>query len=93
MELETFIQTHLAYEKSRIERNPTAAKRARIWIETIEKASRSLDAIQSIMNAKEVAMNKTDDVRELQQLDREWSALLWLQSVIKQLYNDKQIET
>ena len=93
MELETFIQTHLAYEKSRIECNPTAAKRARIWIETIEKAFRSLDAIQSIMDAKEVAMNKTDDARELQQLDREWSALLWLQSVIKQLYNGKQIET
>ena len=93
MELETFIQTHLAYEKNQFKRNPAAAERARVWIATIEKAPRSFDAIQSIMDAKEVAMNKTDDVGELQQLDREWSALLWLQSVIKQVQNGRLIET
>ena len=93
MELETIITTHLAYEKCRIERNPTADKRAKVWIATVEKAPRSLDAIQSLMDDKEVAMNKTSDVKELQQLDREWSALLWLQSVIKEVHNGKLIET
>ena len=93
MELETLIQTHLAYEKSRFERNPTAAERAKVWIATIEKAPRNFDTIQSMMDAKEVAMNKTSDVRELQQLDREWSALLWLQSIIKKAHNGKLIET
>lgn len=92
MELETFIQTHLNYEKNRFKRNPAAAERAKVWIATIEKAPRSFDAIQSLMDAKEVAMNKTNDVRELQQLDREWSALLWLQSVIKQVQNGKLLE-
>lgn len=94
MELETLIQTHLAYEKSHIERNPAAAERAKVWIATIEKAPRSFDAIQSIMDAKEVAMNKTSDIRELQQLDREWTALLWLQSVIKkaQAHNGKLLQ-
>lgn len=85
MELETYIQTHVAYEKSRFERNPAAAEKTRIWVKTIENAPRSLDAIQSLMDAKKVAMNKTSDIRELQQLDREWSALLWLQSLIRQL--------
>ena len=41
------------------------AERAKVWIATIEKAPRSFDAIQSIMDAKEVAMNKTSDIREL----------------------------
>ena len=93
MELETFIQARLTFEKNRFERNPAAADRAKVWIATIEKAPRSFDAIQSIMDAKEVAMNKTDDVMELQQLDREWSALLWLQSVIKQTHDGKMLET
>ena len=93
MELETFIKTRLAFEKSRFEHNPTAAERAKVWIATIEKAPQSFDAIQSIMDAKEVAMNMTGDIRELQQLDREWSALLWLQSIIKKAHNSKLIET
>jgi hypothetical protein len=93
MELETFIQARLASEKNRFERNPAAAERAKVWIATIEKAPRSFDAIQSIMDAKEVAMNKTSDIVELQQLDREWSALLWLQSVIKQTHDGKVLET
>lgn len=94
MELETLIQTQLAYEKNRIERNPAAAERAKVWIATIEKAPRSFDAIQSTMDAKEVAMNKTSDIRELQQLDREWAALLWLQSAIKkaQAHNGKLLQ-
>lgn len=83
MNLEAFIQIHVEYEKSRFDRNPAANERARIWIETIEKAPRSVDGIQSLMDAKEVAMNKTSDAKEMQHLDREWLALLWLQSVIK----------
>ena len=93
MELQTIIATHLEYEKNQFKRNPAAAEKARVWIATIEKAPRTFDAIQSRMDDKEVAMNKTNDVRELQQLDREWSALLWLQSVIKKAQNSKLIET
>lgn len=93
MELETFIMARLALEKNHYERNPATAERAKVWIATIEKAPRSFDAIQSIMDAKEVAMNKTDNVGELQQLDREWSALLWLQSVIKQANSGELVET
>lgn len=89
MELETYIQTHINYEKTRFERNPAANERARIWISTIESAPRSVDAIQSLLDAKEVAMNKTDNAAELQLLDRQWSALFWLQSTIKQLNSGK----
>ena len=89
MELETFIPTRLAYEKSNFNRNPAAAEIAKVWMTTIDRSPRSFDAIQSIMDAKEVAMNKTSDVKEVQQLDRELSALLWLQSVIKQTQNGK----
>lgn len=89
MELETYIQTHLHYEKARLERNPASSERAKIWISTIESAPRSAEAIQSLLDAKEVAMNKTDNAVELQLLDREWSALFWLQSTIKQLNSRK----
>ena len=85
MELETYIQIHTSYEKTRLERNPAASERAKIWIDTVESAPRSVDAIQSLLDAKEVAMNKTDNPGELQLLDRQWSALFWLQSTIKQL--------
>lgn len=85
MELETYIQIHISYEKTRLERNPAASERAKIWISTIESAPRSVDAIQSLLDAKEVAMNKTDNVADLQLLDRQWSALFWLQRTIKQL--------
>lgn len=84
MELETYIQIHLNYEKSRLERNPSASERAKIGISTVESAPRSVDAIQSLLDAKEVAMNKTDNPAELQLLDRQWSALFWLQSTINQ---------
>lgn len=84
MEIDAIIQTHIEYERKRIEYNPTAREKARIWMSTIEKAPRSAEAIQSLMDAKEIAMNKVDDVRELRQLDWEWSALQWLQSVIRQ---------
>ena len=83
MELESIIQTHLKYEKHRIEFDPTARERSKIWIETIQNTPRSVEAIQALMNAKEVAMNKTNDILKVQRLDREWSALLWLQGIIE----------
>lgn len=89
MELETYIQTHITYERTRLERNPAASERARTWISTIESAPRSIDAIQLLLDAKEVAMNKTKDAMELQELDRQWSALFWLQSTIKQISSGK----
>lgn len=84
MEVESIIQTHLKYEKKRIEFDPVAREKSKIWIETIQNAPRSVEAIQTLMDAKEVAMNKTNDILEVQRLDREWSALLWLQGVIRQ---------
>lgn len=89
MELESYIQTHIKYEQNRLKRNPAAKERAQIWISTIENAPRSVDAIQSLMDAKEVAMNKTSDAIELQRLDREWSALFWLKSAIRQANSGK----
>jgi len=83
MELESIIQTHLKYERNRIEFDPVAREKSKIWIETIQSAPRSVEAIQALMDAKEVAMNQTNDIPEVQRLDRQWSALLWLQGVIR----------
>jgi hypothetical protein len=46
------------------------------------------------MDAKEVANNKTSDIRELRQLNMEWTALLWLQRIIKkaQAHNCKLLQ-
>ena len=86
MELESIIQTHLQYEKKRIEFDPATREKSKIWIETIQNAPRSVEAIQALMDAKEVAMNQTGDILQVQRLDREWSALLWLKEVIQQSY-------
>lgn len=86
MELESIIQTHLKYEKKRIEFDPAAREKSKIWIETIQNAPRSVEAIQALMDAKEVAMNQTDNILQVQRLDREWSALLWLKEVIQKSY-------
>lgn len=83
VELESIIQTHPKYEKHRVEYDPAAKEKSKIWIKTIQNAPRSVEEIQALMDAKEVAMNKTDDILVLR-LDREWSALLRLQSVIRQ---------
>ena len=85
MELEAYIQTYINYEKNRMRRNPAASEKAQIWISTIEHAPRSIEALQSLMDAKEVAMNKAEDITEVQTLDRQWSALFWLQSAIHQV--------
>ena len=84
MEIEAIVQKHLEYERKRLEHNPFAKEKMKIWMSAIEKAPRSVDAIHSLMDAKEVAMNKADDVVELRRLDWEWSALQWLQAVIGQ---------
>ncbi|NWG37821.1 hypothetical protein [Nitrososphaera sp.] len=83
MELESIIQTHLTYERKRIEFDPAAKEKSKIWIETIKNAPRSVEAIQTLMDAKEVAMNQTNDILQVRRLDWEWSALLWLQGVIQ----------
>jgi hypothetical protein len=38
------------------------------------------------MDAREVAMNQTGDILQVQRRDREWSALLWLKEVIQKSY-------
>jgi hypothetical protein len=43
--LESIIQTHLKYEKKRIEFDPAAREKSKIWIETIQNAPRSVEAI------------------------------------------------
>jgi hypothetical protein len=83
MELESVIQTQLNYEKHRMEFDPAAREKSKIWMETIKNAPRSAEAIQALMDAKEVAMNQTNEILQVQRLDREWSAQLWLQSVIQ----------
>ena len=84
MEPESVIQTHIKYEKRRIEFDPAAREKSKIWIKTIQNAPRSVEAIQSLMDAKEVAMNRSSDILGVQRLDWEWSALLWLQGVLRQ---------
>jgi hypothetical protein len=83
MELESIIQTHLKYERNRIEFDPVAREKSKIWIETIQNAPRSVEAIETLMDNKEVAMNKTNDILQVRRLDWEWSALLWLHGVIR----------
>lgn len=65
--------------------------RAQTWISTIENAPRSIEAIQTLMDTKEVEMNKVSDVSEPQRLDREWSALEWLQSTIRKAREEHQL--
>ncbi len=70
MELEFVIQTHLKYEKNRVEFDPAAREKSKFWIETIQSTPRSAEAIPALMDAKEVTMNMTNDVLEVQRLDR-----------------------
>ena len=56
----------------------------------IETAPRSIEVIQTLMDTKEVEMNKVSNVAELQRLDREWSALEWLQCTIRQAQKEQQ---
>lgn len=62
MELQSIIQTHPKYEKKRTEFDPAARENSKILIETIQNAPRSVEAIQALMDAKEVAMNQTGDI-------------------------------
>ncbi|MGI0005779.1 MAG: hypothetical protein ACREAI_05135 [Nitrososphaera sp.] len=82
MELEDYIRARLDYERNHLDGNPAIKKRAQAWISAIENAPRSADAIQSLMDAKEVAMNKASEVSDLQQLDRELLALEWLKGAV-----------
>jgi hypothetical protein len=92
MELEAFIQTQLRKERAHFEisNNPIISKRLEALVSTIEKAPRTRDAIQAVMDAKEVAMNQVSDISELQQLDREWSALEWLKAVVRKAQEEGQ---
>ncbi len=99
----TYIQVHLEHERKRLASIPHSSPspssssssaatndRAQTWISTIENAPRSIEAIQTLMDTKEVEMNETADVSELQRLDREWSALEWLQGIIRQVGKEHQ---
>jgi hypothetical protein len=90
--LDTYIQVHLEHEKKRLAsiHPPSTDERAETWKLTIEKAPRSIEAIQTLMDTKEVEMNKVSNVSELQRLDREWSALEWLQCTIRQAQKEQQ---
>jgi hypothetical protein len=87
MELDSIIQTHVRYQENRPEFDPAAREKARIWIETIQNAPRSPEAIQVLMDSKEVAMNNAEDSKEIRHLDQEWSALRLLQGVVKHSEN------
>ena len=91
-DIDTYIHVHLEHERKRLAAvNPSSTiDRAQTWISTIENAPRSIEAIQTLMDTKEVEMNKTADVSELQRLDREWSALEWLQMTIRQAQKEHQ---
>lgn len=91
--LDTYIQVHLEYERKRLAAvNPSFTMgRAQTWISTIENAPHSIEAIQTLMDTKEVEMNKVSDISELQRLNREWSALEWLQGIIRQAGSEEQI--
>jgi hypothetical protein len=82
MELEAYIQAHIEHERKRLGSNPSLKEKAQTWISTIEKAPRSIDAVQAQIDAKEVALNKVTEISELQQLDRELAALEWLRSMM-----------
>jgi hypothetical protein len=92
MDLDKYIQSYLEHDRTRLAINSYSANdSAQTWISTIKNAPRSIDAIQSLMDTKEVEMNKVNDVSELQRLEREWSALEWLQGVIRQVQNEQQL--
>lgn len=61
---------------------PSVKKRVQAWISVTVNAPRSADAIQSLNDTKEVAMNKASDVSELHQYDRELPALEWLKGAV-----------
>ena len=82
MELEDHIRARRDHERRHLEVDPAVKKRAQAWISAIESAPRLADPIQSLIDAKEVAMNKASETSELQQLDRELSALEWLKGAV-----------
>jgi DNA-binding transcriptional regulator YbjK len=89
--LDTYIQVHLEHERKRLASiRPSTNERAQAWISTIDNAPRSIEAIQTLMDTKEVEMNKVSNVAELQRLDREWSVLEWLQCTIRQAQKEEQ---
>lgn len=85
MNIELTIKEYLDQERQRLEgrddnssNNLHRSEKGIIssWVSfAVEKASQTASAIQLLIDEKEVAMNQTNDVAELQQLAREWSAL------------------
>lgn len=92
MSLDSYIQSCLDYERKLLTGNSSSFEndRLQVWTSTIENAPRSIEAIQTLMDTKEVEMNKVCDVLELRQLDREWSALEWLQRILREVKNEQK---
>ena len=94
--IDTYIQVHLEHERKHLVSVSSSFsslatnERAQAWISTIDNAPRSIEVIQTLMDTKEVEMNKVSNVSELQRLDREWSALEWLQGIIRQAQKEEQ---
>ncbi len=90
MSIDSYIQSRLDYERKLLVSDSVSDNdRLQVWIATIENAPRSIEAIQTLMDTKEVEMNKVRDISELQQLDKEWSALEWLQRILQQAKNEQ----
>jgi hypothetical protein len=93
MSLDSYIQFCLDCERKLLAGNSSSSfdnDRLQVWTSTIENAPRSIEAIQTLMDTKEVEMNKVCDVLELRQLDREWSALEWLQRILREAKNEQK---
>lgn len=93
MSLDSYIQSCLDYERKLLTGNSSSSfenDMLQVWTSTIENAPRSIEAIQTLMDTKEVEMNKVCDVLELRQLDREWSALEWLQRILREVKNEQK---
>lgn len=90
MNLESYIQSRLDCERKLLVSDSFSDNdRLQIWISTIKNAPRSVDAIQTLMDTKEVEMNQVSCISELQRLDREWSALEWLKKILRQAKNEQ----
>ncbi len=93
MSLDSYIQSCLDYERKLLTGNSSSSfenDMLQVWTSTIENAPRSIEAIQTLMDTKEVEMNKVCDVLELRQLDREWSALEWLQRILREVKDEQK---
>jgi len=67
-DLDTYIQVHFELERkhpAHASPSTSANDRAQTWLSTIENAPHSIEAIQTLMNTKEVEMNKVNDISEL----------------------------